>query len=159
VNSFCFYDGCLFEFCWGCFLGGFLCSCLIFLREIDQVAQPGFKAIAVEPAKSPVISGGRARAAQVAGHRRGLYSGEPEHEDHRRNHPSQKRRTPAGLEGGQPARRDSRGNFERRDHLGRRCKSQASRKQRQADRVVVPSSTERYLPHGCLRHKRGKRFA
>ena len=42
-------------------------------RRVPEGAQPGrCQVVAVEPAASPVLSGGRARAAQDPGHRRGL---------------------------------------------------------------------------------------
>ena len=51
------------------------------VAEVIKKLKPSFKAIAVEPAKSPVISGGAARPAQIAGHRRRFYSRQPEREN------------------------------------------------------------------------------
>ena len=43
--------------------------------EVIKKLKPNFKAVAVEPVKSPVISGGQVRAAQIAGDRRGFHPG------------------------------------------------------------------------------------
>ena len=48
------------------------------VAEVIKKLKPDFKAIAVEPVKSPVISGGGARAAQIAGDWRGVHPRQPE---------------------------------------------------------------------------------
>ena len=73
------------------------------VAEVIKKRKPGFKAIAVEPAKSPVISGGAARAAQIAGHRRGIYSRQPQHQDRGRSDPGERGRFRPDFQGGQPA--------------------------------------------------------
>ena len=47
--------------------------------EYIKPKKPSFKAVAVEPADSPVLSGGQAVSAQDSGHRRWIRSQHPAH--------------------------------------------------------------------------------
>ncbi len=54
------------------------------VAQVIKARKPSFHAVAVEPADSPVLSGGIAGRAQDPGHRRGLHAGRARHEAHRR---------------------------------------------------------------------------
>ena len=84
--------------------------------EVIKKRKPEFRCVAVEPAASPVLSGGQPGPHKIAGHRRGLHPGDPEHEDHRRDHPGHER---AG--GRIRAHARARGRHPGRDQLGRRA--------------------------------------
>ena len=104
------------------------------VAEVIKKLKPSFKAIAVEPVKSPVISGGAARPAQIAGHRRRFHSRQPEREDRGRSHPGKRGRLRPGFQGGQPVGRHSRGHFQRRGDLGGLATGQTPGKQGQDHR-------------------------
>ena len=75
--------------------------------EVLAERRPGFRAVAVEPADSPVLSGGAPGPAQDPGHRRRLRARGPEHRGLRRGHHLHRRRrlrhvAPAGARGGHP---------------------------------------------------------
>ena len=55
------------------------------VAEVIKARKPGFKAIAVEPEASPVLSGGAARTSQDSGDRRGIYSRRTQQRNHRRD--------------------------------------------------------------------------
>ena len=92
------------------------------------------RSIAVEPAASPVLSGGAEGPAPDPGHRRRLRTRDPRPADLRRGHPSEQRRHhrssgPAGRQGGGAARR----HLLRRRALGRPGRP-APRERREAHR-------------------------
>ena len=52
------------------------------VSEVIKARKPSFKAVAVEPADSPVLSGGQTGPAQDPGHWRWVYPGYPQHRHH-----------------------------------------------------------------------------
>ncbi len=77
------------------------------VAEVLKERRPGFRAVAVEPADSPVLSGGAAGPAQDPGHRRRLRARRAEHRGLRRGHHLHRRGrlrhvAPAGARGGHP---------------------------------------------------------
>jgi hypothetical protein len=67
--------------------GGHITGC----AQVLKAKWPQLKVFAVEPAASPVISGGSARAAPDPGHRRGFHPEEPEDRAARRRDPGRRR--------------------------------------------------------------------
>ena len=75
------------------------------VAEILKPAMPGLKVFAVEPVKSPVISGGAPRAPQDSGHRRGVRPGEPASGRARRRACRSPKKTPSRTRPARHARR------------------------------------------------------
>ena len=70
------------------------------IAEVLKARKPGFKAVAVEPARSPVLSGGQPAAHKLQGI--GICPRGFEHEDHRRNYPGVGGRFRSDLQGSEP---------------------------------------------------------
>jgi cysteine synthase A len=75
------------------------------IGEVIKPRKPSFKLIAVEPAGSPILSGGQPGPPQAPGPRRRLRPGHPQHQDLRRGDHGEGGRRRAGQQAGRQARR------------------------------------------------------
>ena len=104
------------------------------VAEVLKAKKPSFKAIAVEPDSSPVLSGGAKGAAPDPGNRRRFRPQGAQHANLRRGDPRQGRRR-LRLRAPRRARRGAAGrHLVGRRAVGRRPGRQTPRKRRQADR-------------------------
>ena len=104
------------------------------VAEVIKKRKPSFKAVAVEPAKSPVISGGQPGPHKLQGIGAGFHSGELEHQNRGRSHPGERGGFRPGFQGGQPARRHPHRHFQRSGGLGGVAGGQTPGKQGQNHR-------------------------
>ncbi len=85
--------------------GGTITGVARYIKE----RKPEFKAVAVEPSDSAVLSGGKPGPAQDSGYRRRVHTFHPRHPPHRRSRPSNQRRIhrhgPPSSARGRPIRR------------------------------------------------------
>ncbi len=88
--------------------------------EYLKARNPKLHVVAIEPASSPVLSGGRAGSSSHPGHRRGLRAEGPEPRDHRRDPADHRRRRRSHRATACCARGLARGDF-RRCRRGRRA--------------------------------------
>ncbi len=128
--------------------GGHITGCAQVLKK----KWPKLKVFAVEPAASPVISGGQPSAAPDPGHRRGIHSEEPAHRPARRRDPGRRR---SRARNGAPLRargRHAGGDFQRRDADGDRAEAARAAGGRQGAGLQLRHrgalSVDRGLPAG-----------
>ena len=120
--------------------------------EVLKERKPSVQIVAVEPAASPVLSGGAEGPAPDPGHRRRLRPGDPRHQDLRRDHQRRERGRLRDRPPRWPREEGCSSASPRARRSGRRL--QVAQRPENAGKlivVIIPSFGERYLSHGAVR--------